>query len=488
MVVKINNCQVFTPEPIVEQMLNLLQYSGDVIKTKTIFEPSFGDGAFLVKIVERMLIYAKQYNLSPDETNNVLDNLYGVEKDKKYYDIAIQRLDELLKQYNITHVWKNLVCDDTLRYQPPVKFDICVANPPYQKNHHLSTSTKATIQKQFRFGVGNTDLYVIFMEYCFATLSDTGKLCFITPNSYFKNSSQASLRKYLVTEEKINTLIDYSKVKVFGNIATYTAILFVDRTQLCPETKYVKMSGIATVEYSTNVNLKLFGENPWTFAMQSDIVFLEEVKRRKIKLKDLCDVQHGIATNADKVYIISKNNIHNIESKLLRPATKASTLNSENKILFPYQWNNAQKRFEVIPEEIIQSQYPMAYKYLTENRQFLENRDMEKNTMWYQNASSQGIQNSNNKKFALKHIISNGDKVCEFKELGMHDLVYSGVYIVVKNDTNYNLIKRILSSEEFHKYLFLVGKDMAGGYRNVSAKFIKEYGIPSCETVYLSQK
>jgi hypothetical protein len=102
---------------------------------------------------------------------------------------------------------------------------------------------------------------------------------------------------------------------------------------------------------------------------------------------------------------------------------------------------------------------------------------MERNLLWFQYARSQGIQNANNRKIALKHIVSNDRTTCEIKELDKNTLVYSGIYIVVKDDKNYEKVKSILLSEEFHRYLVLVGKNMSGGYKNVSAKFVKEFGI-----------
>jgi hypothetical protein len=56
----VENCQIFTPPTIVNKMLDMIDYNGDNIATKTILEPSFGDGAFLVPIVQRMLNYCRQ--------------------------------------------------------------------------------------------------------------------------------------------------------------------------------------------------------------------------------------------------------------------------------------------------------------------------------------------------------------------------------------------------------------------------------------------
>lgn len=472
-----NNCQVFTPTYIVDLMLDKLNYKDDNIKNKTIFEPSFGDGAFLTAIVKRILTYSNENKLTHEETISILNNVYAVEIDKKYYDITIQKLNDILSEYDIEYEWKNIIYGNTLHYVPPIKFDLTVANPPYQRVMHMDLSTRNEIEANYQFGVGNTDLYVVFFEYCLKVMNPDGKLCFITPNSYFKNSSQTLFRKYLSDNNLVDTIVDYCNVKVFDSIATYTAIILLDFDRENKTTKYIMMKSETEEEYQSNVDLKSFGKKPWVFTSSSDAKFLEKIAKRKTKLKDLCDIQHGLATNADKVYVVNKDGVGNFESDILRPVAKASTLNVDNKIIFPYEWDEEMGRYVVISEKDMREKYPKTYQYLSDNRTVLSKRDMEKDCLWYQYARSQGIQNSNNKKFALKHILSNEDASCEIKELDTKTLVYSGIYIVVKEEKNYNRVKQILLSKEFHKYLFLVGKNMAGGYRNVSAKFVKEFGI-----------
>ena len=80
------NDQIFTPKPIVEKMLDMVGYAGENIRTKTIFEPSFGDGAFLTSIVQRAINFYKENNLTERGFIEILDRIYGIEIDKKYFD------------------------------------------------------------------------------------------------------------------------------------------------------------------------------------------------------------------------------------------------------------------------------------------------------------------------------------------------------------------------------------------------------------------
>mgnify|MGYP003297989531 CR=1 FL=1 len=57
------NDQIFTPIDIAHKMLDLIGYTGDNIRTKTIFEPSFGAGVFLDAILSNIVAYANKNNL-----------------------------------------------------------------------------------------------------------------------------------------------------------------------------------------------------------------------------------------------------------------------------------------------------------------------------------------------------------------------------------------------------------------------------------------
>lgn len=471
-----NNCQVFTPNYIVELMLDNIGYCGDNIKDKTILEPSFGDGAFLTAIVKRIINYASKHNLNNKTIYQIFDNIYGIEIDKKYYDITIKKLNDIIKPYGLEYEWKHLSCSDTLKHDFNMLFDFCVTNPPYTKIHHLTQETREIIAKRCEFCSGNTDLYIAFFEICSKLLKEDGKLCFISPNSYFRNNSQVSFRDFLIKNSLVKSIIDFSNVKVFGSIATYPAIILLDKSNKSNIINYTLMKNETEKEFQTSVDLSPFKSKQWVFTNNDDATFLTLNSTKQQKLKDICDIQYGIATNADKVYIV--NDCKKFEEGILRPVIKASTLNSDNYILFPYKWNTVSSRYEVIEEREMKSLFPKTYNYFIENHNILIKRDMDTNfSTWYQFARSQGIQNSNKKKIVLKHIISPHKNTCEYKEVSSETLVYSGIYIIVKSDKDYDFVKEIISSEEFHRYLFLVGKNMAGGYKSVNTKLIKEYGI-----------
>lgn len=471
------NCQIFTPPTIVNKMLDMIDYNGDNIATKTILEPSFGDGAFLVPIVQRMLNYCRQTGKTKEEIIAMLDNIHGVELDKKYFDITLQKLQDLLLQENIQYEWTNLYNGDTLTYIPPTQFDYCIGNPPYIRVHDCSQGTRKIIRENYVMGKGNTDLYVIFYEKGLQCLKETGILCYIAPNSYFKNSSQKAFRQYLCENNLVEEIIDYGTVRIFGDIDTYTAITKLRKSRTEQDTKYFMMKNESEIEYRCKCDLSQTKGAPWTFSEQKNMEWMDKIKKRDITLGDLCEIQYGIATNADSVYIIKKDFAQQLEAEIIRPVVKASKLQSGQYIIFPYIWDNEKKRYIPIEENTFKEKYPVTYAYLRQNKERLLSRDMEKDIPWYAYARSQGLQNSHNQKIALKHILSPESTKCEYLECDDQTLIYSGIYIVVKDPKDYKKVQEILRGTELYKFLFTIGKNMSGGYKAVNAKAIKSYGI-----------
>ena len=105
--------QYMTPDGIVSMILNSIGYTESHVLAKTIMEPSFGDGAFLINIVQRIISEGKKAGRTAKEVSGIIKaNVYGIEKDKILYNKAISRLNSLLVVYEIDKIdWNdNLIC------------------------------------------------------------------------------------------------------------------------------------------------------------------------------------------------------------------------------------------------------------------------------------------------------------------------------------------------------------------------------------------
>ena len=100
--------EVFTPTPLVEEILDKLPQEQFVDPNKTFLDPSCGDGQFLASV-----LYRKMENGSTFE--QALSTVYGVDLMQDNVELCRERL--LCGRHDLRHiVEQNIVCADGLRY------------------------------------------------------------------------------------------------------------------------------------------------------------------------------------------------------------------------------------------------------------------------------------------------------------------------------------------------------------------------------------
>jgi type I restriction-modification system DNA methylase subunit len=100
--------EVFTPTPLVEEILDKMDLEVFLDQTKTFLDPSCGDGQFLASV-----LYRKVQNGIDFKT--ALGTVYGVDLMQDNVELCRERL--LCGREDLRHiVEKNIVCADGLRY------------------------------------------------------------------------------------------------------------------------------------------------------------------------------------------------------------------------------------------------------------------------------------------------------------------------------------------------------------------------------------
>lgn len=502
--------QYMTPKRIVDIVLDGVGYTGSDILEKAVIEPSFGSGAFLVKILERITAEGRKAGKTAEEIAAIIhSNVYGIEKDEYYYSRAIHRLDNFMSSHNLPAVsWDNLVCGDTLLlyedYQG--KFDYVVGNPPFVNVHNLSQEYKE-LAKAFEFTTGMPDMYVIFYEIGLTMLNESGRLGFVSPASLLKNVSQKTFRDSLIDKKYISEIYDFKDSHIFETADVYVCVAILDKSPkenysvVCRTYRDTECTSEARMPYQEFVHD--FKGKLWNFCSEKEMQFLKSNAKHLYRLDDFTATQNGVATQRDEVYIgkvfldkectvpymqeqaacvyfKGKNGeINELESGILRRCVKASRFEGQidnTYILFPYKpFNNG---FVPLAESELAGQFPKAYAYLEKHKDKLLARDMDENADWFLFGRSQGLLSSNMKKIVFKHIINGSlDRITPYV-LDEDVIVYSGCYTVICGDKlSIDDVCRIISSPDFMKYCRLKGKSMSGGYFSISTKIIKEYGI-----------
>lgn len=470
--------EVYTPDFIVEKILDDAQFSGKKILGKKILDPACGDGQFLEQIASRIIKFSK-----PEKLKENLQKIYGWDTHKKALELAKARLNSLISNFGIKIVW-NLEQKNAL-LPHSTKFDFIVGNPPYIRIQHLEKAQREYIKQNFSFcKSGSTDIFIAFYEQAGKLLSENGICAFITPNSFFSTQTAKPLRRYFEEYKNLFQISNYADIQLFENATTYSAIvIFGTKTQkyfLYQHANSKTDFAERKISFSEIENQKF-----WQLSTQKND------NQKGKRLGDICKIHVGLTTLADKLYIFklldkkaktlilqSKNGEKfEFEAKIFKPIIKASTLkNCQNKpeeyILFPYC--KTSEGTKIISEGEIKKKYPLTYKYLQSIKPNLEKRDNGKpnKTAWYAFGRSQGLETSFGKKILFSPMNKKPNFIfCEDE----NSTFYSGYCIKYKGD--YKELLKKLNSPEMEEYIKIAGRDFRGGWKAYNKKIVQEFKI-----------
>ena len=511
--------QYMTPPWAVKMVLDQMGYSGDA--EAAICEPSFGDGAFLCGIADRIMTKAKTEGLDAEEVKRVLLScMYGIEKDPELYGKGVERLVTFLSLHGIdtdAEEWKqNLLCGDTLLLYPAWKerFRYIIGNPPYVRVHNLPEEARKMIRGLPLAGYGMQDLYMAFYEICLIMLAPDGRLAFLSPDSFLKNSSAGKFRVYLAENRILDSLIDFKGYRVFPDADTYSCICVLNRSGT-DKFRY-REYGETGITKEAALPEGMLGGDPWNLGTQEDRTLLRQIRTADRHLSDLANIRNGIATNRDALYVVrpfvdpeltesyletemkhavwfcdKRGTVREIETGILRKCVKGSKYGGTWKkeyLIFPYAWEA--DRYIPLEEEELAKWFPLAYRYLMSIREELAKRNMEAGVPWYAYARSQGLSGISMPKIVIRHVKKYGEKLTA-GIMEAKTAVYSGIFCMAKAGTDGNgkimdrktymetltFLLNVLQSEEFARYADLVGKPMSGGYVWIGPKMAEEFGL-----------
>lgn len=511
--------QYVTPKNIVDIILDSVGYMGEAVLSARIFEPCFGSGVFLVKIAERIIAEGLAAGISSREIADIIQsNVCGIEKDKALYGRAVVRLNNYLRSHNIPlPEWSNLINGDTLLlYKNYRDMDFVVGNPPFVRIHDIPLEYRE-LAKSFRFSSkGMLDMYIIFYEIGMNMLKpNTGRLGYISPNSFLRNSSQQGFRDFLIANRYISAVYDFKDSRVFENADTYTCICILSKASSdncevkCGSYQMDEMSGEYAIPFGEFC--EAFQGKAWNLHSIKDMMFLKENERLDFRLGDISDIQNGVTTQADSIYVgrafldydcsapyiwkgemdarIRKEPVYfqngrgevvPVEAAALHRCVKGSRFAGvldNDYIVFPYD-KGGQNGYSPLTEKALKDRYPLAYEYLLSEKGRLLARDRDKNADWFLFGRSQGLRNSNMKKIVFKNFIGKHAAQIVPYILDEDVIVYSGIYMVQNTET-YTLesLCKIVSSEDFIRYIKLTGKNLSGGYVYIGTKQAQGFGV-----------
>jgi type I restriction-modification system DNA methylase subunit len=146
---------IYPRRETVDFILDLVGYTPDKpLHHYTLLEPSFGNGDFLVRAVERLVTSYRRTNSLNTAVADLRGAIVGIEIDPDAAEITVKLLTELLSRFgfDLKHICALLGAwlrkDDFLLADIRQRFDFVVGNPPYVRQELIPARLQVHCQRR----------------------------------------------------------------------------------------------------------------------------------------------------------------------------------------------------------------------------------------------------------------------------------------------------------------------------------------------------
>lgn len=310
------------------------------LRSIRIIDISCGGGMFLREGLKQLLALQRdmaeelQWEIDDSEwIGHILQNqLTGVDQEAEAAVLAEVLLRFETPQAIQDKIKVPIFCSDGLLWQPPCGqlYDLVIGNPPYigeKGNQNIFKKAKETNFGR-KYYERNMDYFYFFLYRGHELLKENGRICYIT-TSYFGTADGAQkLRQHLKTNVQFHWILQLGNKKVFhqakgqhnliyslskkaGNPRKSSTIVFAGTYEgktndlfstLKQQGVEASVLGVRRVTYESSSDL--FDERGQLLLRPPTIIkpALEKlINHSTYQLKDLCTVNQGLVSGADKV-------------------------------------------------------------------------------------------------------------------------------------------------------------------------------------------
>ncbi len=316
--------QYFTPPHIAELMTKL----GMLSNPHSILDPAGGGSIFLSFIESKEEINCKIIDRDP-------------------LCIMMTKLNLSRKISHLNFEYENC---NFLNFKDKNKYDLIIANPPYIRFQDFSEKDETIKLIENEAGIKLSKLinyYALFFFHSISMLKENGKLVFITPTEYLNFNYGSSLKKFITKFCDIESIILFdSKSLVFEENLSSACITILTRKQNPDKNKLVKFVKILkwksvdeifdivvkdAVPTGSSVSVLTYPQNKLNYKEKWNNYFevnekYEAIKHNLVELSKYANVSRGIATGANKYFVLSKSKVEQlgIENIFLKPVIEKS--------------------------------------------------------------------------------------------------------------------------------------------------------------------
>lgn len=317
-----NNGEFYTPRAITSFVVEKV----NPVIGEMVADFACGTGGFLVDALHHM----EKGGVEIKDLPTLQKSFYGVEKKQLPYMLctANMLLNDIAEP-DIMH--DNSLEQDVRKYTDDDKYNIILMNPPY------GGSELEIVQRNFPADLRNSetaDLFVIEIMY---RLKKDGRCGIVLPDSFLKNADKVNIRKKLIEEFNLHTIIRLPSSCFAPYTPIATNLLFFDNTE--EKTKdvwFYRFDLIENQKFSMKKNPltreKMSALDEWWDNRteikdeKEDESLMDTWKSKKVSVEELASDEYnlGICDYPNKEYVIlsPKETIDNFKEERLNLDTQ----------------------------------------------------------------------------------------------------------------------------------------------------------------------
>lgn len=493
---------VFTRPEVVAFILDLVGYQpSSPLYEKSLLEPSFGSGEFLLAAISRLLgavSLARQQGLDVPALDNCI---CGVELHAASFEQTRERVIDLLSSNGVDAVEANRLAGKWLRHGDfllaplPAAFDFVVGNPPYVRQELIPPALLREYRLLYSTLYDRADLYIPFIERSLRLLGNGGQLSFICADRWMKNRYGGPLRALIAGEFHLQAYVDMCDTPAFHTeVIAYPAITLLERA--CPGPTLVAAQPAIQADYLRELATALRGQTeqlppsvhrlenvahqdePWVLQLSDATKLVRRIEAAFPTLEEAgCKVGIGVATGADKAFIAKFEDLDVEHSRKLPLAMTRDIASGEVK----WCGYGVVNPFTDEGPLVNLLDYPKLSAYLETHRALIAGRHVAKRDTkrWFRTIDRITPSLTSKPKLLIPDIKGNAQVVYEPGLLYPHH----NLYYVVSEAWDLRALQAVLLSCLTKLFISTYSTKMRGGFLRFQAQYLRRIRLPLWETV-----